>query len=142
MPAGRPPKEFDKKQFEDLIGIGCSEEEICWWFRDASGKPANVDTLSRWCKRTFGENFHDHYKKCGGMVLKIKLRRNQLKLSEKSPAMAIWLGKQYLNQTDAIKVEGGDGLLADLIDGLKKDDIYTETTRSDAVMADEPISAN
>ena len=34
------------------------------------------------------------------MMLKIKLRRNQFKLSEKSASMAIWLGKQYLNQRD------------------------------------------
>ena len=34
------------------------------------------------------------------MALKIKLRRNQFKLSEKSAAMAIWLGKQYLNQKE------------------------------------------
>ena len=98
--AGRPTKEFDTKQFVDLVGLGCTQEEICWWFRDENGKMANVDTLSRWCKRTFGMNFQEFFKKNGGMNLKIKLRRNQLKLSEKSAAMAIWLGKQYLDQKE------------------------------------------
>lgn len=98
--AGRPRKEFDKKEFMNLVGMGCTQEEICWWFRDDTGKPANVDTLSRWCKRTFGENFQEYYKKNGGMMMKISLRKSQLKLAEKSAAMAIWLGKNYLNQTD------------------------------------------
>lgn len=34
------------------------------------------------------------------MAFKISLRRNQMNLSKKSAAMAIWLGKNYLNQTD------------------------------------------
>ena len=97
---GRPVKEYDVKQFVDLIGIGCGQEEICWWFRDETGKPANIDTISRWCKRTFGLTFQEFRVQNGAMALKIKLRRNQLKLSEKSAAMAIFLGKQYLGQTD------------------------------------------
>lgn len=100
MARGRPTKEFDKKQFIDLVGLGCTQEEICWWFRDENGKPANIDTLSRWCKRTFGQNFQEFYKNSGGMKFKISLRRNQIELSKKSAAMAIWLGKNYLNQTD------------------------------------------
>lgn len=97
---GRPLAEYDEKQFVDLVGLGCDAEEICWWFRDDTGKPANIDTLSRWCKRTFGLNFQDYRKKNGSVALKIKVRRNQLKLSEKSAAMAIWLGKQYLGQRE------------------------------------------
>ena len=34
------------------------------------------------------------------MGMKIRIRRNQLKLSEKSAAMAIFLGKNYLGQSD------------------------------------------
>ena len=112
MGAGRPHKEFDKKEFMNLVGMGCTQEEICWWFRDDTGKPANVDTLSRWCKRTFGENYQEYYKKNGGMALKISLRKSQLKLAEKSAAMAIFLGKNYLNQTD--KFEQGIEFVEDL----------------------------
>jgi hypothetical protein len=39
------------------------------------------------------------------MAMKIRLRRNQFELSKKSAAMAIWLGKQYLDQKDSIEVE-------------------------------------
>ena len=100
MARGRPRKEFDKKTFEDLCSLGCSQEEICWFFRDEKGKPANIDTLSRWCVRTYKMTFQEYFKKTGLMGLKIKLRRNQFKLSEKSAAMAIILGKQYLGQKD------------------------------------------
>lgn len=97
---GRPKIEFDTKAFIDLVGLGCTQEEICWYFRDETGKPANIDTLTRWCKRTFGMTFQEYFKQNGFMALKIKLRRNQFKLSEKSAAMAIFLGKQYLGQKD------------------------------------------
>ena len=113
--AGRPKAEYDIKQFVDLIGIGCGQEEICWWFRDETGKPANIDTISRWCKRTFGVNFQDYRRQNGAMALKIKLRRNQLKLSETSASMAIFLGKNYLGQTDIPELkDGGNELLLSL----------------------------
>lgn len=101
---GRPLAEFDKKEFTNLVGLGCTEEEICWWFRDETGKPANVDTLSRWCKRTFDENFQEYYKKNGGVAMKISLRKYQMELAKKSAAMAIFLGKNYLGQTDSQNV--------------------------------------
>ena len=97
---GRPRAQFDIKSFQDLVGLGCTQEEICWYFRDESGKPANIDTLTRWCKRTFGMTFQEYFRQNGYMAFKIKLRRNQFELSKKSAAMAIWLGKQYLGQKE------------------------------------------
>lgn len=107
---GRPMTEFDKKTFIDLVGIGCDQKEICWFFRDPTGKPANIDTLSRWCKRTFNMNFQEYSAQNSGIALKIKLRQNQLKLSEKSAAMAIFLGKNYLGQTDHIEMTDTEAL--------------------------------
>ena len=54
------------------------------------------------------------------MALKIKLRKNQFKLSEKSASMAIWLGKQYLGQRDTIEVEDKESLakLDEILKGL------------------------
>lgn len=107
---GRPKKEFDRKQFVDLVGLGCTQEEICWFFRDETGKTANIDTLSRWCKRTFGLNYQDFYKKNGGMAMKIRLRQNQLELSKKNAAMAIFLGKNYLGQRDSFEFDNKSAL--------------------------------
>jgi hypothetical protein len=36
---------------------------------------------------------------------KMSLRRKQYQMSEKNPTMAIWLGKQYLNQKDKQEIE-------------------------------------
>lgn len=119
--AGRPLKTYDKKSFVDLVGLGCTQEEICWFFRDDRGKAANVDTLSRWCKREFGQNFQEFYRENGGIALKIRLRRNQMKLSERSAAMAIWLGKQYLGQRDMIEHEDKEAIerLDAILEGIK-----------------------
>ena len=107
---GRPLKNFDVKAFQDLVGLGCTQEEICWYFRDEDGKSVNIDTLTRWCKREFGMTFQEYSKQNAYMALKIKLRKNQFKLSEKSAPMAIWLGKQYLGQRDTIEVEDKESL--------------------------------
>lgn len=100
---GRPKKEFDKKIFQDLVGLGCTQEEICWFFRDETGKSANIDTLTRWCKREFGMTFQEYFRQNGCMALKIQLRRNQMNLSKSSAAMAIFLGKNMLGQTDKVE---------------------------------------
>ena len=105
---GRPTKEYDKKTFVDLIGIGCGADEICWFFRDESGKPANIDTLSRWCVREFGMTFQDYRRQNGAVALKIQLRKNQIALSKTSAAMAIFLGKNYLGQADEPVVRDTD----------------------------------
>lgn len=127
MPAGRPTKEFNKKQFSDLVSIGCNEDEICWFFRDEEGHVANRDTLSRWCKREYGVNFKEYREQNGLMRLKIELRKNQLELSKKSASMAIFLGKNYLNQRDTVEYEDSesiarlDAILAGMRDAAKSE---------------------
>lgn len=94
----RPRKEIDQKQFENLCGLWCTEQEIADWFE------CSVDTIDRWCKRVYEMSFAEAYKKYS-LNGKITLRRNQLRLSEKSAAMAIFLGKNYLGQKDNIQDE-------------------------------------
>ncbi len=89
----RPQKEINKQQFEKLCGLQCTQEEICGFF-DVTDK-----TLQSWCKRTYKKGFSEVFKEKRGLG-KISLRRNQFKLSEKNATMAIWLGKQYLDQHD------------------------------------------
>lgn len=102
----RPRKEINQTEFEKLCGLQCTEQEICSWF-DVTDK-----TLSGWCKRTYGENFSEVYKKksAGG---KTALRRAQFKLAEKNASMAIFLGKNYLGQTDSINYESNASLAND-----------------------------
>ena len=95
---GRPRKDIDKNNFEKLCGMQCTLKEIAGFF------DCSEDTIERWCKRIYKESFADTYKKHCAAGL-ISLRRNQFKLAERSAAMAIFLGKQYLGQTDHIEVE-------------------------------------
>lgn len=92
----RPRKEIDQKQFENLCGLQCTLEEICGWFGITD------KTLDSWCKRTYHASFSEVFKQKRGNG-KISLRRSQWRLAEKSAAMAIWLGKQYLGQRDQIE---------------------------------------
>lgn len=118
---GRPKKEYDKKTFADLIGIGCGCDEICWFFRDETGKPANIDTISRWCVREFGMTFQEYRRQNGAMALKIQLRQAQLNLAKKSASMAIFLGKNYLGQADEPSVrENGSEQMQDYIDAARR----------------------
>lgn len=98
MGAGRPQKEIDKKDFESLLRLQCTLGEVAAFF-DMKLDGCSEDTIQRWCKRTYNENFAAVAAKMYE-VGKISLRRIQFRLAEKSAAMAIFLGKQYLGQSD------------------------------------------
>lgn len=95
---GRPRKEIDQQQFERLCGIMCTLPEIAGIFN------CSEDTVERWCKRTYEKTFAEAFKVYSASG-KASLRRTQFKLAEKSAAMAIFLGKNYLGQKDTADVE-------------------------------------
>ena len=86
-PGGRPKCDIDYVEVEKLAKIMCTQEEI------AAHLDIHVATLLR------DEKFCEVYKK-GIENGKSSLRRKQYLMSESNPTMAIWLGKQYLNQKD------------------------------------------
>lgn len=104
---GRPRKEIDMKLVESLANIQCTQEEI------ACVLECSVDTLMR------QPGFAEIYKK-GKEFGKSSLRRTQWKLAQTNTAMAIWLGKQYLGQTD--KIENVDDQKITIVSDVKKDD--------------------
>lgn len=112
---GRPNAEIEISEFEKLCELQCTKEEICGWF-GISDK-----TLDSWCKRTYKENFSVVFRQKRGKG-KISLRRSQWRLAEKNANMAIWLGKQYLDQKDHIETTNGGEIevkmraLADIIE--------------------------
>ena len=99
--------------FENLCAIQCSEAEICAVL-DISDK-----TLNKWCNTEYGCNFSEIYK-IKRLVGMQSLRRQQFKLAEKNPTMAIWLGKQYLGQTDKIESETTERI--EIINDIPKSD--------------------
>lgn len=89
----RPCKEIDIKAFENLCGLQCTKDEICAFFE------VTDKTLENWCKRTYKTGFSDVFRQKRGKG-KISLRRAQFRLAGKNASMAIFLGKQYLGQSD------------------------------------------
>ena len=94
----RPRKEIDQVEFEKLCSLQCTKAEIAGFFN------VSEDTIERFCNRTYKESFAVVFanKRSGG---KIFLRRSQFRLAEKDSRMAIWLGKQYLEQCEPIEVK-------------------------------------
>lgn len=119
----RPRKQIDQKQFESLCQLQCTLDEICGFF------DCCTDTLESWCKRTYKQGFSEVFKqkRVGG---KISLRRAQFQLAQKNANMAIWLGKQYLDQKDEAKLETESRIsidplsksLEEMAQSLKSDD--------------------
>lgn len=96
---GRPPIEIDKAIFENLCQIFCTQEEIADVFE------CSIDTVNRWCKRTYGETFADTYKKKCSKG-KMSLRRWQYESAKGgNVTMQIFLGKNYLGQSDKVETE-------------------------------------
>jgi len=128
---GHPPKkEVDWKLFEHLCRIHCTEAEICA-ILDISEK-----TLAARCQETFCKPFSQVFteKRAGG---KMSIRRRQYEMAmgraarydeqgnlleaEAPPdkTMLIWLGKQWLDQTDGRELRGnewGRGLTLRIVD--------------------------
>jgi hypothetical protein len=95
---GRPTLEIDWSIFDKLCGLQCTLSELAGFF------DCSEDTIERAVKREKKVGFADYYKKKSSQG-KISLRRNQFRLAEKNATMAIWLGKQYLGQSDKQLVE-------------------------------------
>lgn len=92
-PNGAPKKNIDWNLFEDLCGLQCTQSEI------ASILKVHPNTLSDRVFEKYEEDYSTTYKKyseCG----KVSLRRYQFIQAKKNPSMAIWLGKQWLDQKD------------------------------------------
>lgn len=110
---------IDKKIFEKMCNMWCTKEEIAYMF------DCSEDTIERWCKkeykRTFSSVYNEH--RTWGCYA---LRRNQLELSKKNASMAIFLGKNYLGQSDNVKIEhsGGVNIVNDIPipESLKEDE--------------------
>lgn len=107
---GRPIKlisELGKEFITTLAGLMCTDEEIAASMSN-SFERISVDTLTN---ENNGQTFAECKEK-GQAEGKVSLRRNQFKLSETNATMAMFLGKNYLGQTDKQEVKtelGGDG---------------------------------
>lgn len=98
MPAGRPPKEsskIDKEELRDLMKFYPTTKEVCDWF-----DVKHELTIVRFIKKHFHCNF-DELRDKSFIRTKVAIKRAQLKKALAGDnTMLIWVGKQYLGQTD------------------------------------------
>ena len=113
--AGRPKLEVDMNNVEKLCSWGCTHVEIADWLRisprtlaywladeTTTYKVRHPDSpiplIEELTLRALMERGYSH--------MRIGIRRMQLKLLEAgSNTMGVWLGKQYLGQTDRLRLE-------------------------------------
>lgn len=97
-PTGRPKTAINKVEFEKLCAIQCTLEEIAGWFG------CSHDTIERWCHKEYGDRFANVYAQKRS-IGKTSIRRRQFQVAEKgNTSMLIWLGKQYLGQSEKQEV--------------------------------------
>jgi len=109
---GRHKIKIDFGMVDNLCNIQCTTEEI------ASVLNVSVDTLERRCKEEKEVTFavYSAQKRQGG---KMSLRRKQMELAlAGDKTMLIWLGKQYLEQSD--KTDSKIGVTVNSWDALEK----------------------
>jgi|TARA_R110000787_G_scaffold108943_1_gene217374 hypothetical protein len=105
-PAHRPKGTtifIDWEKVDNMCAIQCTGEEI------AGVLDIDYDTLSSACKREKNLLFSDYIgqKKSGG---KMSLRRKQYSTAMAGNAtMLVWLGKNWLGQTDKLDTTSSDG---------------------------------
>ena len=99
---GRPYIAFTDKEWRQvnaMCAMMCTGEEI------ASVLGVSYDTLERRVKEKYSISCADYIKEKSASG-KASLRRHQYKLAESGNAtMLIWLGKQYLGQTDKQEID-------------------------------------
>jgi len=90
----RPRKELNWNELDKLCAIHATRKEIADWFE------VSEDTIERRCQEEFGISFASYYdqKAVNG---KMSLRRKQYEQAMGgNTTMLLWLGKQYLGQSD------------------------------------------
>ena len=90
---GRKKLEIDQKLFEDLCTYQATKKEI------AGIMHVSIDTLLRWCKRTYKKTFEEVFEEYRVPGL-ISLRRSQFEMAKRNPKMNMFLSVNYLGMSD------------------------------------------
>jgi hypothetical protein len=96
---GRPKETIDFESFNKLIALQCTGEEIASYFN------IDYDTLNRIIKDEYSMSFSEYFHQNKGKG-KIALRRAQYQSAiDGNVTMQIWLGKNWLAQTDKQEIQ-------------------------------------
>ncbi len=97
---GRPRKEIDQTLLENYLKLYPTEAELSHLMN------CDIDTLAKYIKKTYGVTFPELRDKMF-TATKTAIKRAQFKkaIEGENPTMLIWVGKQYLSQSDQIKLD-------------------------------------
>jgi hypothetical protein len=127
MAGGRPLTKIDWEEFDKLCHIQCLQSEIAEWFG------CTDDTIQAAVLREKGMGFSEYYEQKRGQG-KISLRRLQWQTMQKgNVTMLIWLGKQYLNQSDKTEFD---------FKKATKEQLTAALLEKDATLGDSGASGN
>jgi hypothetical protein len=91
---GRPPKQINFNEMDKLLNIQCTLREVASFFE------CSEDTIENKIKEEKGITFSEYAEQKKGSG-KRSLRRKQFEIAlSGNITMLIWLGKQYLDQSD------------------------------------------
>jgi len=105
-PANRPLFDVSWEQVDSMCGIQCTGEEI------SAVLGCDYDTLASACKREKECSFSDYIaqKRSSG---RMSLRRKQYSTAmEGNATMLVWLGKNWLSQSDKLDTTSSDGSMS------------------------------
>lgn len=94
QPRGRPRVQIDLETVEKLGRLQCTYAECSAFLGIPEGTLKKRDDFTTTLKKGAEEG-------------RMSLRRYQFKMAETNPTMAIWLGKQYLQQKDRQELDIG-----------------------------------
>jgi hypothetical protein len=97
--SGRPHVDIDWAAFNTLCAVACTREEIAAYFK------CSIPTIERAVLREHGMRYGEYYAQHASHMT-AALRRKQIQLAlNGNVTMLIWLGKQYLGQSEQQKTE-------------------------------------
>jgi transposase len=105
-------EKINQERFEKLCGLHCTLGEISGFFN------VSEDTVERWVKRIYKQKFADVYKQKSGAGA-VSIRRKQMEVAlGGNIVMLIWLGKQYLGQSEKQEIKHDSKSIQILIDKM------------------------
>jgi hypothetical protein len=115
---------IDRRKFETLYRLPCPVEDICAYF------VCTKEQLEDWCLFTY-EMSLDEKMAQGEAIARIRLRQMQRDAAVRNATLTIWLGRQYLGQTNdpasrTPRTSGSDRLWEAIAKSFNMDEDFTE----------------
>ena len=116
--------EIDFEQFEKLCNLQCTLEEIADFLN------VSEDTIEDRVKEHYGQLFNV-VRRQHLAIGKVSLRRSQFEtaVNRKNATMQIWLGQQYLGQSNKQSGNAGDGAKGEIVEYEVRKTLYEEAVK-------------